>query len=60
MKSQSSASATLKFASPEINASSSSPKAKMPTAGKNPQMPKDKKMIMPAPAKKRMPKRSKM
>ena len=60
MKSQSTSSATLKFSSPEINASSSSPKAKMPAGGKTPQMPKNKKMITPAPAKKRMPKRSKM
>lgn len=58
MKSQSTSSASLKFASPEINAGSSSSKPKM-LVGKA-QMPKNKKMITPAPAKKRMPKRSKM
>ena len=66
MKSQSSSSATLKFASPEINvgldaAKGEMPKPakalKMPAGGKTPKMPKDSKVIV---KKKRMPKRNKM
>jgi hypothetical protein len=66
MKSQSSSSATLKFASPEINvgldaAKGEMPKPakmpKMPTGGKTPKMPNDSKVIV---KKKRMPKRNKM
>jgi len=69
MKAQSSSSATLTFASPEINvgldaAKSEMPKPakmpkmpKMPTGGKTPKMPNDSKVIV---KKKRMPKRNKM
>ena len=73
MKAKSSSSATLKFASPEINvgleaAKGESPKPvkmavggkppKMPSGGKTPKMPKDTMVI--AAKKKRMPKRNKM
>jgi len=67
MKAKSSSSATLKFASPEINvgldaAKGEMPKPakklKMPTGGKTPKMPKDAVVIVAK--KKRMPKRNKM
>jgi hypothetical protein len=69
MKAQSSSSATLKFASPEINvgldaAKGEMPKPakepKMPTGGKTPKMPKDAKVIVAQSKRKRMPKRNKM
>jgi hypothetical protein len=65
MKAQSSSSATLKFASPEINvgldaAKGEMPKSKKPAVGKEPKMSKNTNMIMPEPKKKRMPKRNKM
>jgi hypothetical protein len=75
MKSPSSSSATLKFASPEINVGIDAAKGKkskaMPMATPAAKMPKDKKMIMPKtkgvpaaifdpkPTKKRIPKRKK-
>lgn len=69
MKSQSSSSATLKFASPEINVGLDAAKGemskpakqpKMSAPDKGPKMPKNKMMITPEPKKKRMPKRNKM
>lgn len=69
MKSQSSSSATLKFASPEINVGLDAAKGNMPKPAKQPKMsapdkgpkmPKNKMMITPEPKKKRMPKRNKM
>lgn len=75
MKSPSSSSATLKFASPEINVGIDAAKGKkskaIPMAAPMAKMPKDKKMIMPKakgmqsaigdekPTKKRIPKRKK-
>jgi hypothetical protein len=72
MKAQSSSSATLKFASPEINvgldaAKSEMPKPakqpkqpKMPAGGKEPKMPKNTMVMVKQPKAKRMPKRNKM
>jgi len=69
MKPQSSSSATLKFASPEINVGLDAVKGKMPkpakdpkmpAGGKVPKMPKNVKMVMPEQKKKRIPKRNKM
>jgi hypothetical protein len=72
MKSPSSSSATLKFASPEINVGLEAAKGempvadkpvkqpKMPTGGKTPKMPKDTMVIVAQAKRKRMPKRNKM